>query len=577
MGADRSLLRKVQKTYRIAMASGPVHEPKTYRDVPGEVVTTEGFVMTWPPLARMGPPLRACNVDDTVYYYGGNSVGRGGGAAAGHTWNVYEYNVNSDAAYLDSRGAAVSAGVSTADGGLTLVFTPEAGGVYAIELHLTGDITSDGILGPYGFGIRFLKVFSAGGVDLEGIPEINGPDLGGDEVSCDVIYKRPDPTGGRQIILPKQRLVINKVLSYGDLASGMTEYTWEPDGGLPLGYYAPEVLMSGLVQGSTIREDALSHDIAFTIAGAHVALAQAQVPWIDATGTLDGESYTTQITPPFYDEAFWSLFVDELTDELPYWVHRAANLTVSDVIYHLLVRHTNLATFFDIALDQNPTDTIYSTELNMGSVGDAVRALQEGRFGRLYTDRKSIIYCGPDDDLRPNIYRPDPVITLDGRLYKSITVAHREPTVGQVVIKSADTIQGARDEARTSNTALQKMARVTYTSSYPPFPGTGQRKEYEGALFFDQDTLDLMATLLYLRDNAEFPEIELDLGMFPHLDAGQPVSIQLDPHTQEADLEWNSAAGGAPLRAYVIGYSNRLKTPGGSWRTTVRFRQATGP
>lgn len=578
MPADLAILKRRYRSFRAALASGPSHVTRTFPLTgaeSGNVLSPSFF-----PVARMGPPLRACTVGDTVRYYGGNSYVRGGGAASGHTWKVYNFNSSlTDGAYLTDRGTLVTTVAAT-----TLDFVPASPGTYAVELHLSGALEGDGVTAPLGFGVRFLKVFAAGGYDLEGIPELGGPNGSLDDggVTLDLSYRRPDNLSGRQIVNHLMRVVVNKTLLYSNSDSAPYEaYTWEPDGGLTLGYYSPEVLFSGLIDGSTLREDARTHEISYRISGAQLPLALARVPLQQMVATSEGDPRTIWVPPTFYDEALWTLIMATDPDEIPGWTHMITNLKASDPILHLLQRHTNLLDWFDLALDQRDTDVIGSTEATAGSVGDWLRAVQAGRFGRVWTDRKSVIYCGPDDDLIANAFKPAAVIALDGGLYHSIRVAHPQPAVGQVYVETADTLKADSTNVKVAPGSdleagiIQKVRPYTLTSQYPATAGSGRRATYQAARYNDQTALDSLAQRLYARDNANFPEIELEMGMFPHLDLGQPLTIELDPYTQEGWAEWH-AAGVGVLRAYVAGYTNTLDPAGRRWKTKLRLREATG-
>lgn len=571
MAANLTLLKKPVRDYLVALATGPSHVTRTFPLTgaeSGNVLSPSFF-----PVARMGPPLRACTVGDTVRYYGGDSYVRGGGAASGHTWEVYEFNSSlTDGDYLTDRGALVTTFI-----GVTFDFTPASPGTYSVELELTGQLVGDGVTSPYGKGVRFLKVFAAGGYDLEGIPELNGPNGSLDDggVTLDLAYRRPDNLSGRQIVNHLMRVVVNKRLFYGDSA-GMTEYTWEPGDDL----YSPEVLFSGLIDGSTLREDARTHEISYRLAGAQLPLALAQVPLKQMTATNEGDPRQVFVPPSFYDTALW-LLIQGVVDATAGWMHTVTNLTASDPILHLLQRHTNLCDWFDLVLYQSETDGIASTEVSAGSVGDAMRAIQSGRFGRVTTDRRGLIYCRPDDDLVPNAYRGSPVIPLDGALIRSYRVSHPQPAVGQVYVETADTIKA--DEAQVqvgwdnptlTNAIIQKVRAYTLYSAYPDPAAIGARRTYQAARYNDQAALDALAQRLYARDNAAFPEIELEMGMFPHLDLGQPVTIELVPRTEEEWAKWY-AGEREVLRAYVTGYTNTLDPAGRRWVTTLRLREST--
>lgn len=578
MAADLPVLKRPRRTYSVALASGPSHVTKTFPLTGAE--TGNVLAPSFYPVARMGPPLRACTVGDAVLYYGGDSYVRGGGAASGHSWKVYQFNATlTDGAYLADRGTEVVTGIVGAATN-TMTFTPTTPGTYAVELHLTGANEGDGINAPLGFGVRFLKVFAAGGYDLEGVPELGGPNGSLDDggVTLDLSYRRPDNLSGRQAVSHLMRICVNKRLFYGTNTGPLEHYTWEPGDAL----YAPEVLFSGLIDGSTIQEDARTHGVSYRLAGAQLPLTLARVPVQQMTATDDGDPRTVWVPPTFYDLALWNLIMATDPAEIPGWTHIITNLTASDPILHVLQRHTNLLDFFDLALDQTATDVIGSTEASAGSVGDWLRAVQGGRFGRVWTDRKSIIYCGPDDDLRPNAFKPGPVIALDGALYQSVRVSHPQPAVGQVYVETGDVLKADSTNVKvTAGSALeaaivQKVRPYTLIATYPAASGSGARRTYQAARYNDQAQLDQLAQRLHARDNARFPEIELDFQMFPHLDLGQPVTIELDPRTQEPAVEWNVAGGGVPLRAYVTGYTNTLDPAGGRWKTTLRLREATG-
>jgi hypothetical protein len=572
MAADLVVLKRPRKSFTVAMATGPSHVPRTFALTGAE--TGNVLVPSFFPVARMGPPLRVCTVGDTVRYYGGDSYIRGSGAASGHTWKVYNFNTSlTDGAYLTDRGSPVTTFV-----GVTFDFTPASPGTYSVELELTGQLVGDGVTSPYGKGVRFLKVFAAGGYDLEGIPELNGPNGSLDDggVTLDLSYRMPDNLNGRQIVNHLMRVCVNMDLWHATASGVFERYNWQP------GDLYNEVLFSGLIDGSTIREDARTHEIAYRLAGAQLPLTLLQVPTLYVSGVHDGEPYNTYVPPSFYDEALWLLVRGVVDTTDPGWTHVITNLKASDPLLHIIERHTNLATFFDLVLDQSATDVVSTTEASAGSVGDWARAMQSGRFGRVTTNRWSQVFCGPDDDFKPNAFRPSPYINIDGDLYRSIRVNHPQPAVGQVYVETADTLKADAANWKVApddpiNGEIRQAVRAyTLTSQYPATPEPGRRMTYQAARFNDQTALNALAQRLYARDNARFPEIELEMGMFPHLDLGQPVTIELDPWTEEGWAEWNSGGSGV-LRCYVTGYSNTLDPAGRRWKTTLRLREATAP
>lgn len=558
----------------MAMATGPTFKPRTF--VLSGAESGSELTPSFFPVARMGSPLRACTVGQTVPYSGTNSFVRGGGAATGHTWKVYEYNSSlTDETYLASRGALVTTVVGT-----TFDFTPATPGTYAIELHLSGAVESDGIASPLGFGYRFLKVFAAGGYDLEGIPALNGPNGSLDDggVTLDLSYKRPDNLSGRQIINHLMRVVVNHRLYYATATGPFEEYTWQP--GAP--YYDPEILFSGFISGSTIREDAETHEVSYQLAGAQLPLTLAQMPLRYVTGVIDGQPFGTFVPPTFFDEVLWILVKGADATDDPEWVHTVTNLVASDPLLHVLQRHTNLIDAMDFPLDQRDTDTIATSAAQVGAIGDWLRAMQAGRFGRLWTDRKSAIYCGPDDDLISSPFKPAPVIDLDAELFLSIRIGHAYSAVGQVMVESGDTLMadpgGVKNVGKDPVTAElieQKVRTVSYTSTYPTLAQPGARRTYQAPRYNTQASIDALAIRLFNRDNVAFPDIEIDFQMFPHLDLGQPLTLAFDPRTEEPVIQTLiSVSGDGPLRCYVVGYTNQIAPDGTAWKTTVRFRQS---
>lgn len=123
-----ALMAKPVKDYRIAVASGPVHVPKTYHAP--YVVLDQYNSGTFPfrRVPRIGPPMRAMTVGGSLKWYGGNSYLRRGGAGGVGTWKVYEFNAPTDEFYLTDRGAEVTTGKTLLDGGKTLEWAPSAGG-----------------------------------------------------------------------------------------------------------------------------------------------------------------------------------------------------------------------------------------------------------------------------------------------------------------------------------------------------------------------------------------------------------------------------------------------------------------
>lgn len=579
MPVDLAVLRRPRQTFEADVAVGPIHVPKTFHlGSPDTADTGTGHTVDFRPIPRLGPPLRKGTVGVPMIWYGGNSYLRGGGPATGHIWRVYPYTASSDHGYLAGRGAEITTGKTLLDEGATLQWTPPAEGTYAIELHFPGVTEGDNVDGPLRFGVRFVVV---GAPTLQIVGDVNGPsgtlDQGG--ISTSFRYH------GGTVLDHMQRAVLTKKLFYGTNLGPFEEYTWEPRGDFPPGYYAEEVTHSGFVQSIAVTEDARTHGIDVTLAGADAALQLLQIPNIILTVTdpEPGDPTTVRVTPTFFDQTLWELVQSAVAEEIETatWVHLVAGLRASDVYYHLLSDHSNFADFCDVAPYQEATDTIDSVETPVGSFWDALRAYEGGRFGRVYTDRKSICYIGPDTDLRPDIFRPAPVIALDGTLYRSISVTRQEPSVGQIVVQSADTLKASTVEvikvsagSELEAAAVQKVAAEALEAAYPAIPNAGAVREYPSARFFVQGDLDALAQLLHARDNAEFPVIELEMGLFPHLELNQPVTLELDPRTGEPTVDW-SAGGRGILSAYVTGYTNSWNVKTRHWQTTLTVREAT--
>jgi len=572
--AEYEILKRVVMDFEVIGALQPIHVPKTYSLTDGDVGLGHLVDNTKVIIPRMGPN-RIGIVDEPLVFYGGDSYIHGGGAAAGHLWAVYEYDVVSDEVYEASRGAQV-----TTTGGTVFTWIPSAAGRYSVELHLTDALEGDGINAPLGYGVRFVTVYELGAdgfltaTDLEELLSLKlSGSLGASGWNLDMDYGQPnDVTAGRQTIDQNQRVVFRKTEYHG-----AQEFTWEPQNGLPLGYYSPEILASGLNDATNLSEQTFNHTQTFAVTDARRVLELLKMP----STPKSVEGYDLPMYTTFIDELFYQDFIaPEIADPEwngTFWWHRVESMKFSDPILHIIARHTNFCDFWDLGMWQNDTDNVPSIGAEEGDVFSWLKKNNSARLGIEWCDRKSTLYVGPNLNLRGEEYWASApglvseMFKLDADFIDNISIQRRQPMVGQVYLETVDIKEVLVSELREligpdESEDYQSIFRKIHRGVHPITPVAGKRVFVPNMVYFEQGQLQTLAYRMFKMLNFEFA-VSADILFLPGLDTAQTVKLVIDSRSDEPSVV--SWATGKFF--YIDSYSHDIDFENHNWGTKLNL------
>lgn len=582
MPPDLAKLQAVQRNYEVRMALLPVHDAKTYA-VPQDTPRTE-LISTFPPMGRIDSD-RMGEVGEGLIFNGQNSYVRGGGAATGHDWKIYHYNAMTDDNYLTNRGAEVTTGKTLLAGGTALQWVPVDPGMYAIELHLNGDIVGDGQTAPLGFSVRFINVFAPSGYDLDGTPRSSiRASMAEGGASASFRYLQPNQVStGRQSVEPLQRIVIRR-REYWWNGSAFEEYTWDGAAADPT-FAANEVAFRGVINGETIQEALTGRGLDFSAAGIQLIASRLRMPVRDlgsfaADSGLPANLPMEDIPPAFVDEDFFqAAFAGSLGPNAPPWIYRIAGMRNSDPLWWIIKRFTNLNDYWDVFLwyaTVGSEDRVVSMGTQAGNVWDWWRKIEQDRIGHLYSDRKGNIFGGPDHNIRGDEHwavNMTPVITFGPDFYRRIDAPRQVPQVGLVVVRSANSVEILSEAIKVGPGAadLQKFVNNMYRGQAVSATASGQKVRYEAKAFYSQERVNVIAARLLARDNGEYPSIRVVCPMLGGIDLNQTVAVILDPDTDEPSATWPS-----PGKLFLVdAYDHEYDTLFGHWQTVLTLREIT--
>lgn len=577
-----NLFKRPAKRFKINIAFSAIHVPKTFDFTDGDL--GEGHVVdpATVVIPRMGPD-RACLKGEAVRFYGADSALRGGGGATITGWRAYWLGTatptDSDIGTgTDKTGTDVV--TPSPDGGgnpATMTFTPTLAGHYRIEMDVAELPDGDGIDSPLPYMCKYVRVFNtASGKqsewDAEGVGTINASgsmENGG--WTATLSYKRGDGAAG-EYPQHNQRIIFQVRTSFArPPTDDWEEYTWNPGHGTVEDiWYSPTIFLEGLVRGDSVVEDYLNHEVSFQVVGIRVVLDQLlfpRAPKVVPPGFLE-ETATAFMDLPMYDA-----FMAKATGAQRYmWVHRIAGMSYSDPVIHILQRHTNYCTFWDVNIWQNDTDGIPYLELTEKSIFAWIKKSEAERFGVVFTDAKGVLSIGPDPDLRGPDYwasaGSNADFVVDGDMYRDIHIQESVSNVGQVSLTSVDakTLVPTllQPTAGTDPQIAQLIQRKQYRALWPnSWKRLGELVEIFGVPITDRSTLATIARRLFKKLNKRYPSIQTTYQMLTGIDLMQNIGIEFDPRGNFPDGGWSG------LLSYVTGVQMTINPNGLSWSTTL--------
>ncbi len=581
--------RKPLKRFRVDVAYSAVHHPVSFDltdgdDGHGHVVETDAVV-----IPRLGPD-RACLKGETLRFYSGDSAVRGGGAATGPTWAAYYLGTDTphdnEFGGTEEPGAVVSPHPDGGGNPATMAFTPTQAGHYRIELGLDGMPTGDGITAPYGKMCKYVRVFDT---DIDG-KQAEWDGLGVATISLNGSLENGGYTGslsikrGRGIAAPypvaNQRVILHVKTWYsGGGGDPWAEYTWNPGHGTTdYVWYSPNIFFEGLIRGEGVVENHLTGDVSFSLVGVRAALDQLSFPLvpreisIKGLGAPDvpGTGFQDFAGTSFMDQSSYDLLISKVPAKAQafFWVHRIPDMKFSDPVIHLLTRHTNFATFFDLNIWQNDTDSLLYADMSETSVMGWIKKLETERFGVVFSDAKGVLAIGPEPDLRgPDYWASiaDPDIVVDGTLYRDIHVQRSIEKVSQVVLVSIDQAEILPTAFRSDagDDLLRLIQRKQHTATWPSNRATGVRFEKFGVPIYGRSELATVARRLHKRLNKEYPAVQMNFQMLTGLDLLQNVGVTFAPRRGMPDGGWTEKL------THVTGIQHQINVSGLQWATSV--------
>lgn len=581
---------KPLKRFKVQVAYSAVHHPLTFDATDGDDGHGHEVDDSTVAVPRLGPD-RMCLKGEAVRFYAGDSYGRGGAGVAIEGWTAYYLGTDTphDNVFAGTEVAGEIVSPSPDGGGnpATATFTPTQAGHYRIEMHAAGMLLNgDGVAAPYPNACRYVRVFDTDEdgnqieFDGEGIATLaaNGSlESGG--WSGTISIKR-----GRGITAPypedNQRVIFHvKTFFAADRNGPWAEYTWNPGHGTTdYIWYSPNIFFEALVRGGSVQENHLTGEVSFQVVGMYAALNQLSFPLtpreisLKGLGPPDvpGTGFSDYAATSFMDKAAFDLLISKVKANIRsfLWVHRIADMKYSDPIIHLLTRHTNYATFFDVNIWQNDTDSLMYTDLSEGSLFGWIKKLETERFGVVFCDAKGVLNIGPEPDLRgPDYWASiaDPDIIFDGRHYRDIHLQTSPPSVSQVILVSIDQaeILPAAFRGDTGDDIIKLIQRKQHTATWPSNRTTGVRFEKFGVPIYGRSELATVARRLHKRLNKTYPSIQMTFQMLTGIDLLQNVGVTFSPRRGLPEGGWTNKL------THVTGVQMQINFNRLQWTTTL--------
>lgn len=582
--------------FRVWAAILPVRVPKVYDITDGDV--GRGHDPSFDTIVRMGPD-RMGFVGQPIIFYANDSYARSGALPSppGQSWEVREYGGTTDEDYLTHRGSNLTPGTT----GDSFTWTPSTAGLYVVELHMNGGFT--GAEEPAGYGRRFVRIFDdEDSVDANLLEVLTMSHSGGLDqlghaltVTCrlnDEIKEKYE--GVSSTIQDNQRVVIfyklyyktvdervdgggNPIdpLTYGQLT--WLDFTWNPGrGSVASQYYAPNIYFSGIVRGSSVSESIENNTISFTIQTSQSILEQMNLPVVQKNIPEIDERFPANVTTTFLESSVYTELIakDPVASDF-LWIHHVQGMQFSDVLRHIIHRHTDFAVYNDFFVGTLENDDIVALGTQGDNILTWIKSVADRRMSVLWADRKGNFYIGPHLNMRKDDHwstsSNNQDFTMLDKVIGQISASSSTADVGQVIATSVDQKEILRAELRGRGmSTVQSFLRHVYRAVYPEKNPGGKVLTVRSVLAFSNQRLADMAAAYRKHNNATWKNVSTVHTMLPQLDLNQVVAIQHETFTGDTRFNWSAG------KLFIItGSRDDVDVQANTWISSYTYYEVT--
>lgn len=475
--------------------------------------------IVWKPMVQFGPN-RLAVVGETLTFYAGNCYNRDGGGVK-NQYKSFDWGDGSPDTQLS--------GTATGGAGATATHAYAAAGCYAVTLTCADD-------GTHGTnqGTRYVRVYNSWAEAYQGSVKIGSLTGSYSKGGCSLpvqIDGYVGPPVGMGAISDKQGVVVRlqQIWNFDDFAHT------QDDTQVGEGAEAVSTYFAGYVVGDSVAWDKDLHRITFDVATPDQFLNNLMV----------------------YAQDFFNKARDG-------WGHIIQDLRFSDVIQHLLVMHTNFATYHDVCLwvqDWPTGNVLDNCTIGEGSVWQGLQDFAKNEFGFAYCNRQSTLFMVPNVNIRGfgwwGSYSQPPFLCFDKDNTATIEVTEGpDDKVGYVQIE-----------------ATNEFTKKALTAKYPGFPGPSGAWYIEREIKCqDQAQLDSFAKHMFYKLNARY-SVKITCPVYMPMGPGDMVVLDyVDP---QGRINFSETVGGGEFKKpfYITDISQDIDHEAGKCLTTYQLEE----
>lgn len=511
---DESQLAKARHRVRATIALMPIYIPEVNLLHDGD--TGLGHVVSFYDMVKAGPN-RVAFVGEPLQLNAEESYTRGGALATGHQWRVYAPDM-SGPAWINHYAIGSDTLVFGPENGAEVFWTPEIATVHRIECR-TSNRKSDGSTDAR----RWVRVFASDEdtelrevIDLQGTGSI---DSGG--YSVQITIKSP---GGIENLNDWSTVVLMLRTYYNE-----SEHNMDSQGPK----HVPTIQFSGFIAENSITWNRQAETMTFTLRTPDYALSRMAIRgYPKMVDTTIGDPPVTYSIPADYPLFFGNpdkaialpggttfdvvSYIRQSDLGMP--VHQIHGMTFSDPMYHLLQRHTNYASWWDIELWQDTLEASFPFAFQISNVFDQIKSFQDKRLGVVYCDKKGQLWIIPDVMFQSDVwfltYNMVKQMTFNTNIVKEVQLKRQPYRVSQVKLT------GMND------------ANFPFFSRWPDIPDVrGDVVQRSAMMAPDQVTMNAWAYRMFVAFNHHELVTITPVGINKSLELSDLVQASLVDHT----------------------------------------------